>query len=396
MGRAAARSRAGRARGGARRSSRRRSCSTPTCSGSPPTSGAEARDACEIGVFGDFPFMVSGDSADVWARQQDFRLDASVGAPPDAFSETGQDWGFPAYRWDVDRGRRLRLARGARPAQRRALRRLPRRSSRRVLPHLRARGERRGGVRAAGRARSDRPGRSACSTSSSATGRADHRRGSRRHPRRSCARRSTGSRSRATRCCAGSATGTRRASRSRIPLSTRRAASRPAARTTPRPIGGVVGRGPDRGAPRRWPRSIATVRPDPRSRRAVQRRHARRDPAAPLPLRLRHRPAADPGRVRMEGSDQHAGPDPRRQLDLAAAVAGREPGDGAAAASAPRSSAGWRRNTSAPSRNRPSLDTGRTDRTDPVTYQPRITRIDTDQCSSRIRSLALELCSFRL
>jgi 4-alpha-glucanotransferase len=60
---------------------------------------AEARDACGVGVFGDFPFMVSGDSADVWGRQQDFNLDASVGAPPDAFSETGQDWGFPAYRW---------------------------------------------------------------------------------------------------------------------------------------------------------------------------------------------------------------------------------------------------------------------------------------------------------
>ena len=59
----------------------------------------DARDACGIGVFGDFPFMVSGDSADVWSRQPDFRLDASVGAPPDAFSETGQDWGFPAYRW---------------------------------------------------------------------------------------------------------------------------------------------------------------------------------------------------------------------------------------------------------------------------------------------------------
>jgi len=61
----------------------------------------EACDEADIGIFGDFPFMVSGDSADVWARQHDFRVDASVGAPPDAFSETGQDWGFPAYRWKV-------------------------------------------------------------------------------------------------------------------------------------------------------------------------------------------------------------------------------------------------------------------------------------------------------
>jgi 4-alpha-glucanotransferase len=60
---------------------------------------ARAREASEVGVFGDFPFMVSGDSADVWSRQRDFRMDASVGAPPDAFSVTGQDWGFPAYRW---------------------------------------------------------------------------------------------------------------------------------------------------------------------------------------------------------------------------------------------------------------------------------------------------------
>jgi 4-alpha-glucanotransferase len=76
-----------------------------------------ARDRCgDVALFGDLPFMVSGDSADVWARQDEFRLDASVGVPPDAFSATGQDWGLPAYRWDVfaardfdwlrDRGRR--------------------------------------------------------------------------------------------------------------------------------------------------------------------------------------------------------------------------------------------------------------------------------------------------
>ena len=61
-----------------------------------------ARDAAgRVDLFGDLPFMVSGDSADVWARQDEFRMDASVGVPPDAFSETGQDWGLPLYRWDV-------------------------------------------------------------------------------------------------------------------------------------------------------------------------------------------------------------------------------------------------------------------------------------------------------
>lgn len=65
-----------------------------------------AREAAgDVALFGDLPFMVSGDSADVWARQDEFRLDASVGVPPDAFSETGQDWGLPVYRWDVLRQR---------------------------------------------------------------------------------------------------------------------------------------------------------------------------------------------------------------------------------------------------------------------------------------------------
>jgi 4-alpha-glucanotransferase len=54
-----------------------------------------------VGIFGDFPFIVGTDSADVWARQHEFRIDVSVGVPPDAFSDTGQDWGLPAYRWDA-------------------------------------------------------------------------------------------------------------------------------------------------------------------------------------------------------------------------------------------------------------------------------------------------------
>ncbi|HZZ85600.1 MAG TPA: 4-alpha-glucanotransferase [Anaeromyxobacteraceae bacterium] len=54
-----------------------------------------------VELMGDLPFMVATDSADVWSRPFDFRLDARVGVPPDAFSDSGQDWGLPVYRWDV-------------------------------------------------------------------------------------------------------------------------------------------------------------------------------------------------------------------------------------------------------------------------------------------------------
>lgn len=59
------------------------------------------RDAAPVQVFGDVPFMISADSPDVWTRQREFRFDATVGVPPDAFSETGQDWGLPPWRWEV-------------------------------------------------------------------------------------------------------------------------------------------------------------------------------------------------------------------------------------------------------------------------------------------------------
>jgi len=63
---------------------------------------AAARMAArDVMVFGDLPFAVGAESADVWAGQDAFRLDRSIGVPPDAFSATGQDWRLPAYRWDV-------------------------------------------------------------------------------------------------------------------------------------------------------------------------------------------------------------------------------------------------------------------------------------------------------
>jgi 4-alpha-glucanotransferase len=64
------------------------------------TQWQRARAAAGVLLFGDFPFMVSGDSADVWTHQAVFDLDASVGAPPDAFAPDGQNWGMPAYRWE--------------------------------------------------------------------------------------------------------------------------------------------------------------------------------------------------------------------------------------------------------------------------------------------------------
>ncbi len=57
----------------------------------------------ELGVelMGDLPFVVGSESADVWVNRADFRLDVSLGAPPDAFSADGQDWGLPAYDFDA-------------------------------------------------------------------------------------------------------------------------------------------------------------------------------------------------------------------------------------------------------------------------------------------------------
>ena len=59
------------------------------------------RRANQVGIllFGDIPFGLGKMSADVWARQGDFDFSASMGAPPDQYSKTGQAWGLPAYRW---------------------------------------------------------------------------------------------------------------------------------------------------------------------------------------------------------------------------------------------------------------------------------------------------------
>ena len=49
---------------------------------------------------GDIPIGVNRDGADVLAEPRYFNLNGQAGAPPDAFSEDGQNWGFPTYNWD--------------------------------------------------------------------------------------------------------------------------------------------------------------------------------------------------------------------------------------------------------------------------------------------------------
>jgi 4-alpha-glucanotransferase len=60
-----------------------------------------------IRFIGDVAIFVNYDSADVWTHPEIFEMleDLSpirvAGVPPDYFSETGQRWGNPLYKWDV-------------------------------------------------------------------------------------------------------------------------------------------------------------------------------------------------------------------------------------------------------------------------------------------------------
>jgi 4-alpha-glucanotransferase len=66
-----------------------------------------AAEATGLRLFGDVPLFLSRDSADVWAHRELFEVDsegrfeATVGVPPDAFTDCGQLWGLPPYRWEA-------------------------------------------------------------------------------------------------------------------------------------------------------------------------------------------------------------------------------------------------------------------------------------------------------
>ncbi len=62
-------------------------------------------------IGGDLAFSPRGDSAEVWANQDEFDLSRTVGAPPDDFNPKGQRWGLPIPNWDQMRARGFKLLR---------------------------------------------------------------------------------------------------------------------------------------------------------------------------------------------------------------------------------------------------------------------------------------------
>ena len=59
--------------------------------------------AREKGIIfkGDIPIGISRNSVEAWIEPYYFNMNGQAGAPPDAFSTNGQNWGVPTYNWDV-------------------------------------------------------------------------------------------------------------------------------------------------------------------------------------------------------------------------------------------------------------------------------------------------------
>ena len=55
----------------------------------------------QVILKGDIPIGISRDGVEAWVEPKYFNLNGQAGAPPDAFSVNGQNWGFPTYNWDA-------------------------------------------------------------------------------------------------------------------------------------------------------------------------------------------------------------------------------------------------------------------------------------------------------
>lgn len=52
-------------------------------------------------IKGDIPIGISRNSADAWVEPRLYHMNEQAGAPPDAFTTSGQNWGFPTYNWEA-------------------------------------------------------------------------------------------------------------------------------------------------------------------------------------------------------------------------------------------------------------------------------------------------------
>lgn len=53
-----------------------------------------------VAIKGDIPIGVNRNSIETWMYPELFDRNGQAGAPPDDFSKTGQNWGFPIYNWE--------------------------------------------------------------------------------------------------------------------------------------------------------------------------------------------------------------------------------------------------------------------------------------------------------
>jgi 4-alpha-glucanotransferase len=55
----------------------------------------------EVVLKGDLPIGIYRHSADAWVAPHLYNMNGQAGAPPDAYAEGGQNWGFPTYNWEI-------------------------------------------------------------------------------------------------------------------------------------------------------------------------------------------------------------------------------------------------------------------------------------------------------
>jgi 4-alpha-glucanotransferase len=54
-----------------------------------------------IALKGDLPIGIYRHSCDAWVNTSLYNMEEQAGAPPDDYSELGQNWGFPTYNWHI-------------------------------------------------------------------------------------------------------------------------------------------------------------------------------------------------------------------------------------------------------------------------------------------------------